>query len=57
MIEKKMTAAQADNIQVKQLYESAFPKNERIPWTDLVRLGHHHQRTPPTLDLGLITPI
>lgn len=38
MIEKKMTAAQADNAQVKQLYESAFPENERIPWTDLVRL-------------------
>jgi hypothetical protein len=31
MIEKKITAAQADNIQIKQLYETAFPENERIP--------------------------
>lgn len=38
MIEKKITAAQADNIQIKQLYESAFPENERIPWPDLMRL-------------------
>ena len=38
MIEKKMTAAQADNAQVKQLYESAFQENERIPWPDLMRL-------------------
>lgn len=38
MTEKKITAAKADNIQIKQLYESAFPENERIPWPDLMRL-------------------
>lgn len=38
MIEQKLTAAKADNIQIKQLYESAFPENERIPWPDLMRL-------------------
>ncbi len=38
MIEKKITAAQADNIQIKQLYETAFPENERIPWSELMRL-------------------
>lgn len=38
MIEQKLTAAKADNIQIKQLYESAFPENERIPWSDLMRL-------------------
>ena len=38
MIEKKITSAQANNIQVKQLYEAAFPENERIPWPDLMRL-------------------
>lgn len=38
MTEKKITSAQADNIQIKQLYESAFPENERIPWPDLMRL-------------------
>ena len=38
MTEKKITSAKADNIQIKQLYESAFPENERIPWPDLMRL-------------------
>ena len=38
MIEQKLTAAKADNIQIKQLYESAFPEYERIPWPDLMRL-------------------
>lgn len=31
MIEKIVTSAQADNMQIRQLYESAFPENERIP--------------------------
>ena len=44
MIEQKLTAAKADNIQIKQLYESAFPENERIPWPDLVRLIDEMQR-------------
>ena len=38
MTEKKITSEQADIIQIKQLYESAFPENERIPWPDLMRL-------------------
>ena len=37
MIEKKITAANADE-QLKQLYETAFPKGEQIPWDDLLRL-------------------
>lgn len=38
MIEKRKTSAQADNIQIKQIYETAFPENEQIPWEHLVRL-------------------
>lgn len=38
MIEKKVTSSQADNKQIKQLYKTAFPENERIPWLDLMRL-------------------
>ena len=37
MIEKQITAANA-NKQIKQLYETAFPKDEQIPWNDLLRL-------------------
>ncbi|WP_027455671.1 GNAT family N-acetyltransferase [Xylanibacter brevis] len=38
MIEMKLTSTQEDIIQIKQLYETAFPENERIPWPDLMRL-------------------
>ena len=38
MIERKITSAQADNEELKQLYKTAFPKNEQIPWNDLMRL-------------------
>ena len=37
MTEKKITIVTADE-QVKQLYESAFPKDEQIPWGDLLQL-------------------
>lgn len=37
MIQKQITTANADD-QIKQLYESAFPVEEQIPWDDLVRL-------------------
>ena len=37
MIEKNLTAAIADE-KIKQLYETAFPEDEQIPWKDLVRL-------------------
>ena len=34
---KQITAATADE-KIKQLYETAFPKDEQIPWNDLMRL-------------------
>ena len=37
MIEKNLTAAIADE-KIKQLYETAFPEDEQIPWKDLMRL-------------------
>ena len=37
MIEKNVTAATADE-KIKQLYETAFPEGEQIPWDDLMRL-------------------
>ena len=33
----KITAANADE-KIKQLYETAFPEDEQIPWKDLMRL-------------------
>lgn len=37
MTAKQITSATADE-KIKQLYETAFPKEEQIPWKDLVRL-------------------
>ena len=37
LIQKQITAANV-NEQIKQLYQTAFPENEQIPWDDLVRL-------------------
>jgi GNAT superfamily N-acetyltransferase len=37
MTQKQITAANADE-QIKQLYQTAFPEEEQIPWDDLVRL-------------------
>ena len=37
MIEKNLTAAIADE-KIKQLYETAFPEDEQIPWDDLMLL-------------------
>ena len=37
MIEKKITIATADE-KTRQLYETAFPEDEQIPWDDLMRL-------------------
>ena len=34
---KQITAANADE-KIKQLYETAFPEDEQIPWDDLMRL-------------------
>lgn len=38
MIERKITPADADDEQLKRLYQTAFPENEQIPWHDLMRL-------------------
>lgn len=35
---EKITAENADNTEVRELYESAFPKEERIPYDELIRL-------------------
>ena len=32
---EKITAENVDNVQLKSLYESAFPKEERIPYDEL----------------------
>ena len=34
---KQITATNADE-KIMQLYETAFPKDEQIPWDDLMRL-------------------
>ena len=42
MTTKQITAVNADE-QIKQLYQTAFPEEERIPWDDLLRLiGEMH---------------
>lgn len=42
MTQHQITAANA-NEQIKQLYQTAFPENEQIPWDDLARLiGEMH---------------
>ena len=42
MLQKQITASNADT-EIKQLYEMAFPKEEQIPWDELVRLiGEMH---------------
>ena len=37
MTTKQITATNV-NEQIKQLYQTAFPEDEQIPWEDLVRL-------------------
>ena len=37
MTTRQITSANADE-QIKQLYETAFPEGEQIPWEDLLRL-------------------
>ena len=36
--ENKITSADAENYEVRHLYEEAFPEEERLPWNDLLRL-------------------
>ena len=38
MKEIRMTAANANDKQLRRLYETAFPVDEQIPWDDLMRL-------------------
>lgn len=38
MTTRKITAADARNEQLKNLYQTAFPEEEQIPWDDLMRL-------------------
>ena len=38
MKQKQITAENANDGQLRLLYETAFPKEEQIPWDDLVRL-------------------
>ena len=38
MKEIPITSASVDDEELKQLYQTAFPKNEQIPWDDLMRL-------------------
>lgn len=38
MTEKKITSQDIGNEEIKNLYLTAFPKEEQIPWTDLMRL-------------------
>lgn len=35
---KQITSINADDEQLKMLYQTSFPENEQIPWNDLVRL-------------------
>ena len=37
MTTRQITPAHADE-KIKQLYETAFPEGEQIPWEDLMRL-------------------
>ena len=38
MRELRITSAHIDHQEIRDLYESAYPDNERIPWEDLMRL-------------------
>ena len=38
MHEVRITATHAGDEQLRRLYETAFPEDEQIPWTDLMRL-------------------
>ena len=38
MVERKITSTDADRIEVRQLYQTAFPVEEQIPWDDLLWL-------------------
>ena len=37
MTTKQITATNADE-QIRQLYQTAFPEEEQIPWSELMRL-------------------
>ena len=35
---KQITSKEVDNHEIRGLYQTAFPKDEQIPWADLMRL-------------------
>ena len=53
MTVKQITSDTADE-KIKQLYETAFPEDEQIPWEDLMRLI---KEMPLDLQLLVQTPI
>ena len=38
MKETRITSASVSDEELRQLYQTAFPENELIPWDDLMRL-------------------
>ena len=38
MIQKLITPAEIGNLELRNLYETAFPEEEQIPWPDLMQL-------------------
>ena len=38
MIQKRITPADIESHELRNLYQTAFPEEEQIPWTDLMRL-------------------
>ena len=38
MKEARITSASVSDEELRQLYQTAFPENEQIPWDDLMRL-------------------
>ena len=35
---RQITSNEVDNVELRRLYQTAFPKDELIPWVDLMRL-------------------
>ena len=38
MKQRTITRDSINDVELKQLYQTAFPENEKIPWNDLMRL-------------------
>ena len=35
---RQITSNEVDNVELRRLYQTAFPGDEQIPWVDLMRL-------------------